>query len=135
VAKHFASAGYPVLTDSESTAQMLAGGGVPGVKVVKFEYNNRRTLRDAVFESNIDMVVNLGKHRPTDKDNTNYAMRRMAVDFGIPLVNDQRCAEMLVDALEALPQGTATALYGSQKLNIETPVDVKSWQQYLDMRK
>ncbi|KAJ2536765.1 carbamoyl-phosphate synthase (glutamine-hydrolyzing) cpa2 [Coemansia sp. RSA 1935] len=135
VAKHFAAAGYPVLTDSEATAQVLADGGVSGVKVIKFDYDNRRTLRDAVFDSNIDLVVNLAKLRPSDKANSNYAMRRMAVDFGIPLVNDQRCAEMLVDALEALPQGTATALYGSQELNIETPVDVKSWQQYLDMRK
>ncbi|KAJ2551938.1 carbamoyl-phosphate synthase (glutamine-hydrolyzing) cpa2 [Coemansia sp. RSA 1878] len=135
VAKHFAAAGYPVLTDSEATAQVLADGGVSDVKVIKFDYDNRRTLRDAVFDSNIDLVVNLAKLRPSDKANSNYAMRRMAVDFGIPLVNDQRCAEMLVDALEALPQGTATALYGSQELNIETPVDVKSWQQYLDMRK
>ncbi|KAJ2450023.1 carbamoyl-phosphate synthase (glutamine-hydrolyzing) cpa2 [Coemansia sp. RSA 2336] len=98
------------------------------------DYDNRRTLRDEVFGSNIDLVVNLAKHRPSAKSNTNYAMRRMAVDFGIPLVNDQRCAEMLIDALQALPSGAATALYGSQKLNIQTPVDVKRWQQYLDMK-
>ncbi|KAI9505388.1 hypothetical protein BX070DRAFT_238545 [Coemansia spiralis] len=133
IAKHFESAGYPIMTDSEDTAALLSKANVDA-KVAKFDYNNKRTLRDEVAGKDIDLVVNLAKLRPSDKANSNYAMRRMAVDFGIPLVNDQRCAEMLVDALAALPEGTATALYGSQKLNIETPVNVKTWQQYLDMR-
>ncbi|PIA13500.1 carbamoyl-phosphate synthase arginine-specific large chain [Coemansia reversa NRRL 1564] len=137
VAAHFSRAGYPILTDSKATAELLSEEGTNSVKhvgVVVFDYDNRRTLRDAVFDSNIDLVVNLAKRRPTDKANPNYAMRRMAVDFGISLVNDQRCAEMLVDALDALPDGAATALYGQQKLNLLTPVDVKSWDQYLKMR-
>ncbi|KAJ1950258.1 carbamoyl-phosphate synthase (glutamine-hydrolyzing) cpa2, partial [Linderina macrospora] len=135
VAKHFSDAGYPILTDEPATADLLVMGGVPNVDVVRFDYSARRLLRDAVAKSNIDLVVNLAKHRPADEHNTNYAMRRMAVDFGLPLVNDQRCAEMLVDALAALPEGTATTLYGSAKLNIETPVDVKRWSDYLNMRK
>ncbi|ORX70666.1 carbamoyl-phosphate synthase [Linderina pennispora] len=135
VAKHFSDAGYPILTDEPATADLLVLGGVPSVDVVRFDYEDRRTLRDAVAKSSIDLVVNLAKHRPADKSNTSYAMRRMAVDFGLPLINDQRCAEMLVDALAALPEGTATTLYGKAKLNIETPVDVKRWSDYLGMRK
>ncbi|KAJ2719117.1 carbamoyl-phosphate synthase (glutamine-hydrolyzing) cpa2 [Coemansia sp. Benny D115] len=134
VAKHFSQAGYPIMTDTQATQSLLAEAGVDA-KVVSLEYADRRALRDKVFENNIDLVVNLAKHRPSDKDNSNYAMRRMAVDFGLPLINDQRCAEMLVDALDALPKGTATAAYGTQKLNIQTPVDVLTWQQYLDMKK
>ncbi|KAJ2156438.1 carbamoyl-phosphate synthase (glutamine-hydrolyzing) cpa2 [Coemansia sp. RSA 552] len=130
VARHFAQNGYRIATDSKQVAEKLTDA-----RVIEFDYENRRTLRDAVVDSDIDLVVNLAKRRPTDKANRNYAMRRMAVDFGIPLVNDQRCAEMLVDALDALPKGTSTAAYGSQPLNIHTPVDVKTWKQYLDMRK
>ncbi|KAJ1729533.1 carbamoyl-phosphate synthase (glutamine-hydrolyzing) cpa2, partial [Coemansia biformis] len=107
VARHFAQAGYPILTDCPETARLLGDA-----EVVKFDYADRRGMRDAVDASKIDLVINLAKRRPEDKANRDYAMRRMAVDFGIPLVNDQRCAEMLVDALEALPAGTATALYG-----------------------
>ncbi|KAI8318602.1 carbamoyl-phosphate synthase [Martensiomyces pterosporus] len=134
VAAHFSRSGYPILTDQPSTAQLLSDGGVKDVKVAKLDYSNRRTLRDEVFGNGIDLVVNLAKHRPTDKTDANYGMRRMAVDFGIPLVNDQRCAEMLIDAIAALPEGAATALYGTGKLNIETPVEVKSWSEYLGMR-
>ncbi|KAJ2601398.1 carbamoyl-phosphate synthase (glutamine-hydrolyzing) cpa2 [Coemansia sp. RSA 1286] len=133
VAAYFAGTGYPIMTDSEATAKVIADAGVQA-KVVSMDYNNRRTLRDEVFGNDIDLVVNLAKRRPGDNQDRNYAMRRMAVDFGLPLVNDQRCAEMLIDALEALPKGAAVAEYGSQPLNIQTPVDVKTWQQYLDMR-
>ncbi|KAJ1801513.1 carbamoyl-phosphate synthase (glutamine-hydrolyzing) cpa2 [Coemansia sp. RSA 2399] len=127
VAKCFHAAGYPIITDENSTAKLLAAAVSADVSVVKLEYDNRRTLREAVSGNNIDFVVNLAKRRPDDKANTSYAMRRMAVDFGIPLVNDQRCAEMLVDALDALPEGW-------QHRSLDTPVDVKTWQQYLDMR-
>ncbi|KAJ2861951.1 carbamoyl-phosphate synthase (glutamine-hydrolyzing) cpa2 [Coemansia aciculifera] len=131
VASHFASAGYPILTDCESTRDIIKG---VESRVVKLDYASRHALRDAVFDNKIDLVVNLAKRRPDGKHDSNYNMRRMAVDFAIPLVNDQRCAEMLVDALDALPSGTSTALYGSQALNIETPVAVKTWREYLEMR-
>ncbi|KAJ2347662.1 carbamoyl-phosphate synthase (glutamine-hydrolyzing) cpa2 [Coemansia sp. RSA 2671] len=130
VAAHFAQAGYPILTDCEATRSVIGEGS----RVVKLDYTDRHALRDAVFANNIDLVVNLAKRRPEGKLDTNYCMRRMAVDFAIPLVNDQRCAEMLVDALDALPKGTSTAVYGSQPLNIETPVAVKTWREYLEMR-
>ncbi|KAJ2799271.1 carbamoyl-phosphate synthase (glutamine-hydrolyzing) cpa2, partial [Coemansia helicoidea] len=131
VARHFAQAGNPILTDCAETARLVGSGA----RVVQFDYADRRGLRDAVEASGVDFVVNLAKLRPEDKANRNYAMRRMAVDFAIPLVNDQRCAEMLVDALQALPAGTAAAPYGSQPLNVQTPVDVQTWRQYLAMRK
>ncbi|KAJ2801423.1 carbamoyl-phosphate synthase (glutamine-hydrolyzing) cpa2, partial [Coemansia furcata] len=130
VAHHFSSLGYPILTDCEAT-RLIVGNDA---RVVKLDYTNRHALRDAVFDNNIDFVVNLAKRRPDGKLDANYCMRRMAVDFAIPLVNDQRCAEMLVDALDALPKGTSTAVYGSQPLNIETPVAVKTWREYLEMR-
>ncbi|KAJ2552432.1 carbamoyl-phosphate synthase (glutamine-hydrolyzing) cpa2, partial [Coemansia sp. RSA 1933] len=126
VAQCFHAAGYPVITDEATTAALLEQASVD-VRVVKLDYGNKRTLRDDVFGNSIDLVVNLAKRRPDDKANTSYAMRRMAVDFGIPLVNDQRCAEMLVDALAALPAGW-------QHRSLDTPVDVKPWQEYLDMR-
>ncbi|KAJ2008169.1 carbamoyl-phosphate synthase (glutamine-hydrolyzing) cpa2 [Coemansia thaxteri] len=132
VARHFAKSGHPILTDSEATRDVL---GADIARVVALDYTDRSTLRDAVFDNAIDLVVNLAKRRPSGKEDSNYTMRRMAVDFAIPLVNDQRCAEMLVDALAALPEGTATAAYGSQPLNIQTPVDVRPWRDYLNMRK
>jgi len=33
------------------------------------------------------------------KKNRNYLMRRHAVDFGIPLINDSKCARLFSDAL------------------------------------
>ncbi|KAJ2741368.1 carbamoyl-phosphate synthase (glutamine-hydrolyzing) cpa2 [Coemansia sp. BCRC 34301] len=131
IARHFANAGHVILTDCEATRDAIQ---CPGARVVALDYVSRHALRDAVFDNNIDLVVNLAKRRPAGKLDANYNMRRMAVDFAIPLVNDQRCAEMLINALDALPKGTSTARYGDQPLNIETPVAVKTWREYLEMR-
>ncbi|KAJ2882394.1 carbamoyl-phosphate synthase (glutamine-hydrolyzing) cpa2, partial [Coemansia aciculifera] len=130
IAAHFAAAGHPILTDCAETQQAIGCG-----KVVSLDYADRHALRDAVFAHNIDFVVNLAKRRPSGKQDPNYAMRRMAVDYAIPLVNDQRCAEMLVDALDALPRGAATTKYSADSpLNVETPVAVKTWREYLELR-
>ncbi|KAJ2691202.1 carbamoyl-phosphate synthase (glutamine-hydrolyzing) cpa2, partial [Coemansia sp. RSA 1285] len=77
--------------------------------------------------SGIDLVVSLARRRPESKADAAYAVRRMAVDFGIPLVNDPRCAEMLVDALAALPAGWA-------QRSLATPLEARPWRQYLDQR-
>ncbi|KAJ2344899.1 carbamoyl-phosphate synthase (glutamine-hydrolyzing) cpa2, partial [Coemansia sp. RSA 2673] len=74
IASHFAAAGYPILTDCESTRDII---NIKDARVVKLDYVNRHALRDAVFDNNIDFVVNLAKRRPDGKLDSNYNMRRM----------------------------------------------------------
>ncbi|KAJ2590579.1 carbamoyl-phosphate synthase (glutamine-hydrolyzing) cpa2, partial [Coemansia sp. RSA 1804] len=67
VARCFADAGYAVAADSEETARLLGGGSAGDVRVVSLDYADRRTLREAVRESGIDLVVSLARRRPESK--------------------------------------------------------------------
>ncbi|PVV05016.1 hypothetical protein BB560_000472 [Smittium megazygosporum] len=127
IAKFFNSQGFKVVTDSEKNSNVIDGFTAAGTcKPISFTYNNRKQLFEVVQSNNIDFVFNLAKLKPLTKSDPNYAMRRMAVDFGIPLVNDQRCASLLVDALIDLK---------GDLLFSKTPIPVKSWEDFLQMRK
>jgi len=68
-------------------------------------------------DAKVDMVVNVARRKPTSITDTNYLMRRLAVDFGIPLVNDSKCAVLFADAM-------------AQKRNLKD--SVKSWNFYTE---
>lgn len=78
--------------------------------------NDRKQARKAMGDAGIDMVVNVARRKPTSVDDTHFLMRRLAVDFGIPLVNDSKCAVLFADAL-------------AQKRVLKD--SVKSWDEYL----
>ncbi|PVU98490.1 hypothetical protein BB559_001537 [Furculomyces boomerangus] len=127
VAQFFSSNGFGVASDSVENVQTIESYiGKGNCKSISFPYNDRRKLYELVKESKIDMIFNLAKQKPMSKGNKNYAMRRMAVDLAIPLVNDQRCAALLVESLSSLEKGL---------LNSPTPIPVRSWNDFLNLRK
>ncbi|PVU88147.1 hypothetical protein BB561_006006 [Smittium simulii] len=127
VASFFYSNGFGIATDSAENAKLIDSFiGIGNTKHIEFPYNNRKTLFETVKSYKIDFVINIAKLKPISKSNTNYAMRRMAVDFGIPLVNDQRCATLLVESLADLDKDLLLS---------KTPIPVKSWNDFLMMRK
>jgi len=55
---------------------------------------------DMVKTSKVDMVFNIPEGtKKEDEITVGYSMRRTAVDFGIPLVTNIKCAILLVEAL------------------------------------
>jgi hypothetical protein len=54
--------------------------------------------------------------RPTSTEDENYLVRRLAVDFGVPLINDSKCALLFT---EALP------------LRSQLKAGVKRWAEYV----
>lgn len=55
---------------------------------------------DAIKENQVDVVINVPEGTKKDEEVTiGYAMRRSAVDFGVPLVTNIKCANLLVEAL------------------------------------
>ncbi|OLY80311.1 Carbamoyl-phosphate synthase arginine-specific large chain [Smittium mucronatum] len=126
ISQFFIKNGFTVISDTEKCSKLIESvNGAGSCEVVALPYTDKRLLHEIVKSKNIDFVFNLAKLKPTSKSNKNYAMRRMAVDFGIPLVNDQRCASLLVKALDALEPGM---------LFSKTPIPVRSWKDFLDMR-
>jgi len=78
---------------------------------------DRKVSRKVMGDAGIDMVVNVARRKPKSTADGHYLMRRLAVDFGIPLLNDSKCAVLFADAL-------------SQKRNLKE--SVKGWDEYLE---
>ncbi|OMJ11566.1 Carbamoyl-phosphate synthase arginine-specific large chain [Smittium culicis] len=127
VSNFFMKNGYNVVSDTpECTDVIQQYNADMKCKTVSLPYTDKRTLHENIKSLDVQLVFNLAKLKPTSKSNRNYAMRRMAVDFGIPLVNDQRCASLLVKALDSLEPGLLSSM---------TPIPVRSWKDFLEMRK
>ena len=90
--------------------------------------NNKRALHQ-VFKNNnkIDFVFNLSQLRALTTTDENYIARRLAVDFGIPLVNDSKCARLFVEAVKRKRQESGSHIG-------EHPSEVKSWSEFVGIR-
>jgi carbamoyl-phosphate synthase large subunit len=105
-------------------------------------------LREVFDEYEIECVINLAKSRGTGSTDEDYVARRFvlvstvyglfivesfsrnAVDFGLPLLNNARCAKLFVESLALkIPQG---GLKRYVEGNI--PSEVKSWREFVGSR-
>eukprot|EP00005_Dracoamoeba_jomungandri_P011959 CAMPEP_0174274910 /NCGR_PEP_ID=MMETSP0439-20130205/59532_1 /TAXON_ID=0 /ORGANISM="Stereomyxa ramosa, Strain Chinc5" /LENGTH=1465 /DNA_ID=CAMNT_0015366961 /DNA_START=20 /DNA_END=4417 /DNA_ORIENTATION=+ len=57
-------------------------------------------VSEILAEQKVDFVVNFPEH-PMHEDQKFYRLRRRSVDYAVPLVNDRKVAEMLVESLDA----------------------------------
>ncbi|RKP34416.1 hypothetical protein BJ085DRAFT_39174 [Dimargaris cristalligena] len=133
--------GYPIFVDNAQTAQTIQGASQTGVqcKVIDFPYTDKRLLFQAVKDNGIDMVINLAKTRPNSTTDANYLMRRNAVDFGIPLVNDAQCARLFAESLAQYKQERKALAELKAKATDATaahaviPAEVRGWDEYVKL--
>jgi len=65
------------------------------------------STRALISEGKVDLVINITSARRGDSSTSDgYAIRRDAVDFGVPLVTNTKCAALLIAALEKLHKDT-----------------------------
>jgi carbamoyl-phosphate synthase large subunit len=96
-------------------------------KHIFFPKTDKRKLREVFNEYEIQCVINLAKARGTGFDDKDYVARRNAVDFGLPLLNNARCAQLWVEALgKKIAQGGLTK-YTKGKI----PPEVRSWREFV----
>ncbi|KAI9598880.1 large subunit of carbamoyl-phosphate synthase [Syncephalis fuscata] len=117
--------GHPLYTDAQETTSLLAQHQIP-CETTTLSLGDKRALQTELKERHIDFCINLARDRPTTTADANYGMRRAAVDFGIPLVNDAKCARLFVDAL-AKKRATTTTQTTDQKI----PSEVRSWSDFV----
>ncbi|KAH9819672.1 carbamoyl-phosphate synthase arginine-specific large chain [Melampsora americana] len=101
------------------------------VKKIEFPKRDKRKLREVFEEYEIQCVINLAKQRGRDVLDEDYVARRNCVDFGLPLINNDKCAKLFVEALEKkIPQG---GLQGYVEGSI--PSEVHSWSEFVGLSK
>jgi carbamoyl-phosphate synthase large subunit len=113
-ARSLAAMGYELFA-SKGTAKFLADNGVAATALhwplEKAEPNIATMLRARDF----DLVINIPKNNGEKELRNDYIIRRMAVDFDLPLVTDIKMARRFTEALaQARERG----------------VEVKAWEEY-----
>jgi carbamoyl-phosphate synthase large subunit len=113
-ARMLSEMGY-ALYASEGTAAFLEKNGVKAERLHWPLEEAQPNMADMLRERAFDLVINVPKNnRPTELRN-DYLIRRMAVDFQIPLITDIKVARQFVEGLRWM---RAKGL------------EIKSWEEY-----
>jgi carbamoyl-phosphate synthase large subunit len=86
---------------TEQTSRLLADNGIPNARLFKVHEKKRPNIRDYIAERKIDFVISIPDPERKAAFDSDYEMRRMAVDFSIPLLTNLQVAELLVQSLAA----------------------------------
>jgi len=96
-------AGYKIYA-TEQTAKYIKTLNIPVIHLHWKESGMQPSIHDEVQAKNIDMVFMFANNL-SKRTETNYRIRRVATDFGVPLVTNLQVAEMLTDAFTKLERG------------------------------
>jgi carbamoyl-phosphate synthase large subunit len=130
VAKGLIDLGFKLYCSSSTVEEFLNGLPYVSAKKIFFPKTDKRKLREVFDEYDIECVVNLARSRGKDATDEDYVARRNAVDFGLPLLNNPRTAQLFVEALaKKIPQG-GLRKYTEGRI----PSEVKSWREFVGHR-
>jgi carbamoyl-phosphate synthase large subunit len=127
VAKKLYDLGFKFYCSNADVEKFL--NEIPHVKATRiwFPLKDKRKLREVFDDHEIQFVVNLAKQRGRDTVDEDYVARRNAVDFGLPLVTEPRCALLFAETLEyKMPLGCLRP-YEEGRI----PDEVKSWKDFV----
>lgn len=127
VAKKLYDLGFKLYCSNADVEAFL--NSISHVKATRiwFPLKDKRKLREVFDDHEIQFVVNLAKQRGKSTVDEDYVARRNAVDFGLPLVTEPRCALLFAETLEyKMPLGCLRP-YEEGKI----PDEVKSWKDFV----
>jgi carbamoyl-phosphate synthase large subunit len=150
IATTLSNLGFRLFCSSLSVESSSTTGHV-SEKRIFFPTKDKRKLREVFDEHDIQCVINLARGRGNSVTDEDYVARRYvdsysmlhlriwklitgeyrnAVDFGLPLLNNPRTAQLFVDSLaKKMPQG------GLRKyVEGRIPSEVKSWREFIGFR-
>lgn len=127
VAKGLTDLGFRLYCSSGTVEEFLNEDPYVRAKKIFFPKKDKRKLREVFDDYDIQLVFNLAKSRAVDALDEDYVARRNAVDFGFPLLNNARCAELFVEAMaRKIPKGSLRP-YTEGRI----PSEVKSWSEFV----
>ncbi|KAI6009848.1 hypothetical protein EDC04DRAFT_2772173 [Pisolithus marmoratus] len=130
VAKTLVNLGFKLYCSSHDVESYLNNLPYVTAKRIFFPTKDKRLLREVFDEYDIQCVINLAKARGKGFTDEDYVARRNAVDFGLPLLNNARCAKLWVEALQKkIPQG-GLKKYDEGRI----PSEVRSWKEFVGRR-
>ncbi|MDR2446689.1 MAG: carbamoyl-phosphate synthase (glutamine-hydrolyzing) large subunit [Treponema sp.] len=97
-AKKLSEMGYELYA-SRGTAKYLNSNSVPATRLHWPLEGKEPNIADYIRRREIDMIINIPKNNQATELKNDYIIRRMAVDFDIPLFTNIKAAREFVDAL------------------------------------
>ncbi|KAJ7594958.1 carbamoyl-phosphate synthase [Mycena floridula] len=130
VAKQLSELGFKLYCSSPVVEEFLNSIAYVSAKRIFFPTKDKRKLREVFDEYDIQSVINLAKSRGTTFTDEDYVARRNAVDFGLPLINNAKNAQLFVESLaKKIPQGGLRS-YTEGRI----PSEVRSWREFVGKR-
>jgi carbamoyl-phosphate synthase large subunit len=103
------------LCASRGTAKFLTANGVPA-EVLNWPLESREpNIAGCIRRREVDMIINIPKNNRETELRNDYIIRRMAIDFDIPLFTNIKVARQFIDALA---------------YHREKGVEIKAWEEY-----
>ncbi|MDP3177622.1 MAG: ATP-grasp domain-containing protein, partial [Spirochaetaceae bacterium] len=113
-ARRLESMGYELYA-SRGTAKFLAANGVAATALKWPLEKGGPNIADMLRERAFDLVINIPKNNGETELRNDYLIRRMAIDYDIPLVTDIKVAKEFTEALA-----------GARARGVE----IKAWEEY-----
>jgi carbamoyl-phosphate synthase large subunit len=120
-ARKLVDMGYELFA-SRGTAKFLAGNGVP-VTALNWPLESKEpNISGFIKRREIDMIINIPKNNRETELKNDYIIRRMAVDFDIPLFTNIKVAREFIDALVYAKAFERDGKAGA--------LEIKAWEEY-----
>jgi carbamoyl-phosphate synthase large subunit len=99
-AQTLARLGYRIFA-TEKTSAYLRENGVPNIRLFKVHERRGPNIRDYVAGRKLDLVISIPNPAKRVEYNSAYRLRRLAVDYSIPILTNLQAADLFVQALAA----------------------------------
>ena len=99
-ARTLAGMGYRIFA-TEKTSAYFKENGVANTRLYKVHERRRPNIRDFIASRKIDLVVSIPDPAKRVEFNSSYKLRRLAVDYSIPILTNLQAADLFVQALAA----------------------------------
>ena len=103
------------LYGTPGTADYLVSNGIACQALNWPDSPQKPNTQDYIKDKRIDLVINIAKNLSESELNNDYIIRRLAVDFNIPLITNARLASAFIHAFCRLKRGD---------------IKIKSWNEY-----
>ncbi len=98
-AKRLRAMGYELVASS-GTARFLQNNGIEATALAWPLEDKKPNIADAIKKGEVDLVINIPKNNRETELKNDFIIRRMTVDYGIPLITNIKIAKQFTDALE-----------------------------------
>ncbi|MDR2211485.1 MAG: carbamoyl-phosphate synthase (glutamine-hydrolyzing) large subunit [Spirochaetaceae bacterium] len=117
-AKKLVALGYEIFA-SRGSAKFLACNGIPAAALNWPLESKEPNIASFIKNREVDIIINIPKNNRETELKNDYLIRRLAVDFDIPLFTNIKVARQFIDALE------------SRHKKEKKTLEIKAWEEYV----